>query len=262
MADIITDAQKAEWVQRLDNARQAMGAKWGEVLEQYNLLKYGREQLGVPLTDASTWTPADHQKLLDYQAMAEIAQGAILDALDGKRKLGLDPQLGIAEIEALPTDPMLISYKAGQGLLLVDQQGNPVQATGQLGLAPLVAALIVVGIAALTAAIWKYENTQQMIKELDVQKTKLQNAVQIDLQKQCADLVASGKYTPEQCLAQITQIQRGQAAIIQANADEKRAEQVNNPSITSTINTGLYVVGIVALAGIGLAAYKAFVPQK
>jgi len=253
-----TDAQREEWGAKLDAARVAMVAALADAVTSFKVFRYTRQALGTPMFDA-TFTSDDYQHLLNLQACVQLGDDFVEQALAGQRTVGVDPQLGIAVIEALPSDTFLVGLDANGYLSPVDASTKqPVDATGQVGLAP---AIIIAAIAAVAIVAIDYIEMQKAKTEADAARAKLEQQTSIDMEKNCQDAVANGKMTAEQCNTLVTTILGGQAQIKRAEAETTEAGNIVKP-IAQAATTGLYVIGGLALLGVGLAVYQTVIGKK
>ncbi len=252
----LTDAQKEHYGNLFASSRDEMLALWKVAMVEWDAFKFGREKFGVPLIDA-IWTTDDMQEGVNLQQIVDIASGVIVDVLSGQRKVDIDVQLGTAEFEALPSDQFLIRIVGGKPVLVEqkDPAAGPVNVSGQLGAWQLA---VVAGI--ITVAILGYQYMEVVKKRIEETIAKIRAATQKDLQTKCGDLVAAGTYTADKCKDLVKEIQDGQAAIIKADTENKKAEP---PSPGwDTVKAGLYVVLGLAAVGLGLYAVQTFAPSR
>lgn len=215
----------AEWNAYFGALRDHMNAKWSKAVGAYKTLKNVREILGLPFIVDQTgesnsigaWASDLEQQAVNLHAMVVLATGALDDVVANKRKVGTyeDDQWAI---ERLPTDILRIQVNPpGEPVLVNAQTGAPENIQGTVGAIwlpiALVAAGTVVSAGGFYLAIRAIDSLDSMMKEKTTQTIAKRNA----------ELIASGKATPEQAAA-LTKAESAAAVdLSKARAAEKDA---------------------------------------
>lgn len=247
-----SNADAAAWGEYLTALRSSIQTSWAGARQAYLTLKRVREQLGFPfispvtggeggLVDNGGWSDSLESNMQDLQAMVKVTDDAFGDVLAQKRKLLYDAKTNDFAVEGLPSDVVRVRLTNGN-LSLVDGTGNTIHVTGTIGVAPViliggVAAVALSGAVTFVAAGLVIKKTCDTVQAIAEQKT-----MQTALTKQ-AELVQSGKATPEQAAAMTKSVYDGATAL--ATAKGKAEENSDTSKITKTVTT-------VALIGLGI----------
>lgn len=230
--------------------RDTVAASKAAALGAYNALKKVRADLDLPFMSSPSgegggggdgWSPDLEQQAVDITAMANLLIAAADDVLAQKRRLFWDDKLKNFAIEGFATDTLRLQTDANGVPVLVDATGAPQHVTGQVGVAPVivfgVVALALVQALILYLLIDQALKTVQVVAEQQTQKT-LAKAV-----KAHADLVASGKATPDEAEKLNRSMYDGAAALQKAQAASSAAKGFESDTLKT--------LGYIAL-GIGI----------
>lgn len=240
----------AAWSAYLDGARASMVASWNRARDAYLTLKRVRETLGLPFvsqpgeaaSDPNALSPADDQEFVYLNGVVGLLSQWAEDAVDGKRKGFFDG--GKLMIEALPTDTMKIEEGPGGRPVIVDiQTGDPVPVQGTIAGWQIVAGLAAVAVAGVAL----YFTADRMAKALETNAE--QKTMDTIVQKQ-AELVQSGKATPEEAQALVSSIFEGARDLKKAKSEEKETKSGWQQTITTVAWIGLGIAGLVFTAKI------------
>lgn len=248
----------AAWGQYIQSLRDNVEGSWQRAVGAYKTLKAVREQLGLPfIVDAQpggegqpptppppgAWTSDFEQQMLDLQGIVSVLVKAADEAVEGKRKLAWNEQIQDFVLESLPGDQVRIEMVGGK-LVATNLDGSgakhwsgTVGEPAQLGALPAIAwvaitGISVVGIYFITDRVCKAVETAA--EEKTFQTTATKNA----------ELVQSGKATPEQATAMTSAVYKGAAELHKAKAKEKSQEAPSQFAGT---------VKMLAWAGLGIA---------
>lgn len=252
-----TDAEA--WGAYLTALRGSIQTSWAGARQAYLTLKRVREQLGFPfispvtggeggLVDNGGWSDSLESNMQDLQAMVKVTDDAFGDVLAQKRKLLYDAKTNDFAVEGLPSDVVRVRLTNGN-LSLVNGQNQPIHVTGTIGLAPViliggVAAVALSGAVTFVAAGLVIKKTCETVQAVAEQKT-----LQTALTKQ-AELVQSGKATPEQAAAMTKSVYDGAAAVATAKAQVEAEKNKSTSDIAKTVTTLAYVglgIGVIFL---------------
>jgi hypothetical protein len=243
------DVDLQAWETYIRSARNQMVDSWNEARVAYLALERVRGAFGLPFIAAGgeaglqqvedgALSQAQNQMFLETFAVTDFLAKAADDALAGTRQVGYDAQAKTLLIELLPTDTMKVAPVSGRPMLVSVEDGSVVPVSGTISLPPLVWAAIAT-VAALTA----YFTTDQVcgaIKETAQQKTMQTIATQQ------AEMVKSGKATPEQAKVMTDAIYTGATALETAKGVAKKEE--SESGIQGTARTLMWVaLGITVL---------------
>lgn len=245
----------AAWTAYLQALRNDMVAAWNGARNAYVALERVRERLGLPFlavpgeADAvGALTAEQNQEFIEAGAAATLLTQWMDEALSGKRKIAYDAGRNDFVIEALDSDVVFIEIRSGKPTLISRTTGQPVPVSGTVGAAPVIAWIVGAGIAiAAVVATWQV-STAYFEKErvLAEEKTKQTLAT-----KQ-AELVSSGKATPEQAKAMTDAIYIGAKELEEARGAAGEREGGTARKIADTVQTvlwvGLGIAGIYFLA--------------
>lgn len=239
----------AAWTAYLDGARASMVASWNRARDAYLTLKRVRETLGLPFVsqpgeavpDPNALSPADDQEFLYLNAVVGLLSEWAEEAVDGKRKGFFDGTSGKLQIESLPSDTMRIEEGPGGRPVIVDMQGTPVP--GSIAGWQIVAGLAAVAVAGVAL----YFTADRMAKALETNAE--QKTMDTIVQKQ-AELVQSGKATPEEAQALVSSIFEGARDLKKAKAEEKETKSGWQQTITTVAWIGFGIAGLIFTAKI------------
>lgn len=244
--------QKA-WNDYFAAMQSAVKGAWGQAVASYKGLEKTRATLGLPMIgqtspegipDAGGWSQGLDQEIANLQAMVTIVEGALSDAISGKRQVAHLGNGNIA-IAALPEDKVIISEDGG-GPYLSTPSGVEIQAKkGSVGLpwVPVLVAGSVVTIAQVylitkavdSVTVMAQEKTTRTIAERDER------------------LIKSGKVTPEEVTALTKATYEGAASVKKAQAEASPASDLVKvgDQFTKTITTVAWIgLGAAVIYGI------------
>lgn len=260
-------ADPAAWGAYIAALRGSMQESWAGARGAYLTLKNVRAQLGMPfiappvgeggVPDNGAWSDSLEDNMLDLQAMVKVTDDAFGDVLAQKRKLLYDAASNDWAVEGLPGDLVRVKLNQAGQLSLADATNQPIHVGGTIGLAPLlivagVAAAAVSGAVTFVAAAIVIKKTCETIQAIAEEKT-LQTAL-----KTQAELVQSGKATPEQAAAMTKAVYDGAAQVNESKAKVEAEKSKSTDKLGDTIKTVAYV-GL----GVGVIYLLAkFIPSK
>lgn len=220
-------------------------------LLSYWTLKDVYRQLGrafpvaPPTTEGSPivgWNQTQQGQLENLNACALAAVKFADEALSGQRPVTVDATQGLV-IGSLPADiAQVVLVEPGPLAVLVDKQGQPVEASGTLGLA-WAAVIATVAIAAAAYGI-----ITAMCNSAQTQAEEETKRVLAEKQQEC---LANGTCkTPEQAASLASSIYGGAAQVAAQKAREQEAGPLTK--LAETANTFLYIVLAVGLGFLAL----------
>ena len=244
--------QKA-WNDYFAAMQSAVKGAWGQAVASYKGLEKTRATLGLPMIgqtspegipDAGGWSQGLDQEIANLQAMVTIVEGALSDAISGKRQVAHLGNGNIA-IAALPEDKVIISEDGG-GPYLSTPSGVEIQAKkGSVGLpwVPVLVAGSVVTIAQVylitkavdSVTVMAQEKTTRTIAERDER------------------LIKSGKATPAEVAALTKATYEGAESVKKAQAEASPASDLVKvgDQFTKTITTVAWIgLGAAVIYGI------------
>ncbi len=244
-------ADPAAWGQYVAGLRDAVATAKSSAVAAYNTLKQVRTNLGLPFyatvsgekIEEGSWSEDLDQQAVDATAMANLLTAAADDVLAGKRKLLWDDKVQDFAIEGFPTDLLRLQKNANGDPILVDASGTTQHVKGQVGIAPVILFGAVVVLALVQAlviylVVKKALETLQVIAEQKTQRTLAEAA------KKHADLVASGKATPDEAANLNKSIYSGATELQKAQTQSKAPQ---DDQFQQTVRT----LGYIAL-GLGV----------
>lgn len=244
-------ADPAAWGQYVAGLRDAVATAKSSAVAAYNTLKQVRTNLGLPFyatvsgekIEEGGWSEDLDQQAVDATAMANLLTAAADDVLAGKRKLLWDDKVQDFAIEGFPSDTLRLQKNASGDPILVDASGNTQHVKGQVGIAPVILFGAVVVLALVQAlviylVVKKALETLQIIAEQKTQRTLAEAA------KKHADLVASGKATPDEAANLNKSIYSGATELQKAQTQSKAPQ---DDQFQQTVRT----LGYIAL-GLGV----------
>ncbi len=252
---VLPDDQAQAWLAQLASAGASLDRARARLRTNMDALAKVRADFGLPVADppageavqsnmgyyvtSKQWTAAAQDSETKLLATAGFLSGAVADALAGKRALSWDQ--GDLRIGTLPSDSygvQLITDPVTKATALwyVDVQTN--SPTGQIGIAPAVIIVGILGIAVVTLAA-----VYAVAKVSDYMATAHHDDMLQKVADQQQQLVASGKETP----AQASQFLHGMTDF---------AEASRPPSSTpSTPWTTYLYIGLAAVGGLVLGIF-------
>ena len=248
-----SDVDMTAWEVYFGNLRDSTVRSWNEARGAYVALKEVKEIFGEPFivaageTDPGTGiTAARNQEYLELAATNDYLATLMDEVLAGERKVFYDADNQDFAIEMLETDTMYLAVQNTRTVLLDKATNQPIEVKGTLGVAPAIIWGGIVAGTAIAGMISYYfindSNNQRAKIELE-EKTKQAIAT-----KQ-ADLVASGKATPEQAKQMTDAIYVGAKDLELAKAETEKAKKAaTSEGIQETVKTVMWIgLGIGAL---------------
>lgn len=244
------DVNTQAWEAYIRSIRNQMVNSWNEARAAYLTLQKVRESFGLPLItpageaveEQGALNARQNQVFLDLAAAADFLAKVADDVLAGKRQVGYDSADGMV-IELLPEDTMKAATVDGRLRLVNVSDGAPVPVTGTISAVPI---LVWAGMAAVTALALYYvvDSNSQTMKA--VAQVKMLETVS----SQNAELVASGKATPEQAAKMTSAVFAGATALETAKGAARESE--SESGIQGTVRTVMWVA-----LGIGVLYFAA-----
>jgi len=261
------------WEAYIKALRNSLQTSWNNARSAYLTLKSVREQLGLPfivnpgspevgnapgMSTSAAWQSDLDQQAVNVMGMVTLSTNALDDAVlpagnPKKRNLVWDATRNDFGIEALPGDLLRLEARqapSGQTIpVLVDANTNqPTNIQGTISAVPalLIAAGVVVTVVQTIGLVLIVNAACETLQTVAEQKT-----LQTITEKQ-AELVQSGKATPEQAASMSKAVFSGAAELEKSKAAEAEAKSKPTSDITKTITT-------VALVALGLGVIYAVV---
>lgn len=252
------DVDNAAWEAYFTNLRNSMVLSWNRARDAYLTLKKVREIFGLPLivaggeaTSGGALTVVQNQQFLELAAANTLMTQLIDEALAGRRKIFYLEKTKDFGIEAFDTDTIIIETQGGRARLVDKNTGQLVNVTGEisegtLGLHPLIwVAAGVLTLAAVASQYFQNEDNNETARVLADSK------VQTTLAEKQAEMVSSGKATPEEAKKMTDAIYIGATNLETARGITKEKASATT-GLQSTIKTVMWVA-----LGIGVLYFLA-----
>lgn len=240
------ETTSAAWEAYIRAVRDNLNASFARASNARATLKRTRERLGLPFMieqsgegqiPAGAWNEGLDQDLLRAGSMVATLTRFADEAVAGKRKFGYDQDDELA-FERLDGDFSRVEMRGGQPIEIENATNAPVRVTGTLGVLPP----IVLGIIIVAAIVTTYFAVEQVCETIE----HTAESKQIEtVSTNGADLIKSGKATPEQVKALTESIYEGAAQVHTARALEKTEGKSEIPQTIRTV--GYIALGLGAL---------------
>lgn len=246
-----SDVDMAAWEVYFENLRNSTVRSWNEARGAYLSLKKIKDTFGEPFIipvgegDPGTGISSTrNQEYLDLAATNDYLARLMDDVLAGKRRVFYVAAQNDFAIEMLDTDTAKLDLRDNRTVLVDRDTGQPVPVEGSLGIAPVIWGGIVAGVsvAAMTAYYFINESNNQQAK------VELEENTKRAIANKQAELVSSGKATPEQAKQMTDSIYVGAKDLELAKAQTEKAKKNGGEGIQETIKTAMWIgLGIGAL---------------
>lgn len=235
------------WVAYIKGMRNIVSDSWDAALLAYRTHKQVRETLDLPNVVQpgeagvrGALTPTEEQEFLEVGALVQTLVQIADDALANKRRVFYVESLNDLAFEQVQGDTSRVESRGGRLVVVDPATGVPIPVSGTLGLPPIAwAGIAGAAVAALGIQYFIAKEVCEAAQTLAEQRT-----MQTVVEKQ-AEMVASGKATPEEA-------KRMTDAVFQGAKELEQAKTVGKETEGETISTIERGVKLAVWGAVGL----------